>query len=146
MGYRSDVGAVILADNKDKHVFKQFIGRVKLVVPEFFEDWNEKVLGYNETRLTFFVDGIKWYEDYDEVKNFEKVWKLAQDMIGMSGRFVRIGEEDDDIEQDSFGDADTYNYIYLVRHIEMDSIGQRGEPDAQEQTEQAQAPEQTEQA
>ena len=140
MGYRSDVAAVIRVDKIDnaERVFAEFIGKVKLIGDDFFNDWNQNDYGWGENRFVFFVDGVKWYSDYDEVKAFNAIWELASNTEGLSGYFVRIGEEYDDIETDCFGIDPPGDEVCPVRSIHLEPeklLGERN-ANAQEQTEQ----------
>ena len=143
MGYRSDVSAVIWADKKDQTVFKEFIGKVKLALPEFFTDWKASDYGWDADSFVFYVESVKWYESYEEIMRFDKLWEIAQGIEGISGKFVRIGEEDDDIEQNSFGEDPPHDSIFVSRaiHLEVaDRLGKKGAEDAQEQATQGTQP------
>ena len=57
--------------------------------------------------LFFEWDSIKWYEGYEEVQAIEDFINWAEDKLEIDGkehfRFVRIGEEYDDIETRGWG-------------------------------------------
>jgi hypothetical protein len=139
MGYRSNVVMQITADGKNTRLMREFIGKIKLAHEEFLNEWNEEDYGWNEHTFIFSVQDIKWYPSYPEVQRAEAIWELAKAMEGLSGKFIRLGEEDDDIEQHIFGND--YPDMYVLRDIDFDGsmLGERKTADAQEQTEQAQA-------
>ena len=139
MGYRSDVGAVIRVD-KDcpdpDRVFTEFIGKVKLIGDVFFNGWNPDDYGWGDRRFVFFVSDVKWYEGYEEVQAFEAIWNLASETEGLSGYFVRIGEEYEDIEVNSFGIEPPGDEVCPVRsiHLEPENLLGERKTDAQKQT------------
>jgi hypothetical protein len=139
MGYRSDVVMQITADGRNTRVMREFIGKIKLAHEEFLGEWNAEEYGWDEDTFVFSVSDIKWYESYPEVKRVEAIWVMAKEMDGLSGKFVRIGEEYDDIETEVFGDH--YPDVYVNRSFDFDGsmLGERRTADAQEQTEQVQA-------
>ena len=100
MGYRSQVALAI-----EKELCETKCSKIR----EDLEDCDtiSKTKGY----YVFTWDGVKWYEDYDDIKritdfiaeNNEKVY------------FVRIGEDTDDIEHTGCLDAD----IVIKREIDI---------------------------
>lgn len=70
---------------------------------------------------------VKWYDSYPEVQAFEAFWdkfmELAEepeeggDPIFWACEFMRIGEEDDDVEQKSSRNCEWL--LYLQRSIEI---------------------------
>ena len=63
--------------------------------------------------IGYLSDFCKWYSNFPEVAAHETLWDMAQDLDEtLCGRFVRIGEQIDDIEIHSFGDEhDLYPYL-----------------------------------
>jgi hypothetical protein len=91
MGYRSDVAAVIYADDSDTvEVERQEHAREKYAVL--------KVL----MNTRFKVDNIKWYEGYPEIDGFMKMLDSLEDM-GYVYEYLRVGEEPDDIDRKGNG-------------------------------------------
>lgn len=140
MGYRSDVVFQIVADGKNTRLMREFIGKIKLAHEEFLNEWDENEYGWDEDTFAFSAFDVKWYPGYPEIQRAEAIWAMAKEIEGLSGKFIRVGEEYDDVDIDSFGDE--YLDVYVVRNIEYDTsvLGERRTADAQEQTEQAQAP------
>ena len=60
---------------------------------------------------------MKWYSDYPEVQAIEKVWEIAQKVEGLSGVFMRVGENAGDVEELNFGQDPPYDHAFIVRQI-----------------------------
>lgn len=117
MGYRSDVAAVFyVAKEKDFPVIKLWLNE-NFPMEAFKESlrWFDRGLVFNET-------GVKWYDDYEEVKAFNKVVGkfidlFCEDDSATKGAFeiMKVGEDYDDVESDCYGDYD--NLLELKREI-----------------------------
>jgi hypothetical protein len=115
MGYRSQVKSVVYQteDKFDKFYkdheeeidyFKQELGCMGIAKKD-----NYKVLYMD-------FDEIKWYDTFPEVIAWKKFLADAE-AAGMYYEFVRLGEDDSDVEID-YGTNDSGNYILeLERHI-----------------------------
>jgi hypothetical protein len=76
--------------------------------------------------LAWKCDSVKWYDSYDFVQSHTALWNFfaerAEDM-NVEGKFIRIGEEDDDNELKGFGgeqqDFQLYDVISFSRTIEV---------------------------
>lgn len=114
MGYRSDVTAVFYV-SKPEH-----LPVLKLWLSENFPmDLFDEHIRWFGRGMILEEQGIKWYQDYDEIKAFnssvEKYYGLmnmgaedGDDPPKFSYEFVRIGENYDDIETDYRGDHCEY--------------------------------------
>jgi len=86
MGYRSDVG----------FCFKR---PPELVIPlsidgvEKIFDWDEIL--HNDEAMLFYISSIKWYEDS---KSVQKVMEFLDTLNEDDYLFIRLGENDEDIE------------------------------------------------
>lgn len=75
-------------------------------------EWDQFKVFYKDgvgyIRLEY--SGWKWYDNYSDIRFFERVWSNLNDFADeqetntVSGRRIRVGEENDDIDNDSFGD------------------------------------------
>ena len=124
MGYRSHIGAVLSVDgwsgepediSKYKLKYKEMIGFIKL--SEFYalmqkESTDRNCIGWRAGSFYFNAEDWKWYPDYDVVKAWGELWKSMQGIEGISGYFLRVGEESTDIEQEHFGDEPDYDAFY----------------------------------
>jgi hypothetical protein len=160
MGYRSDVAFCISVDRYqqedktwvfDRAKFKEMVGFFKLtkfyeiaVSPEYdLIKSREPNLGWREGEIMFHVEQWKWYPDYDLVLAFDEMWKNMQDIEGISGYFMRVGEGDGDepdVENDEFGSDPQYTYFgaSTSMYFNDDETLGRTETDEEGQTKQAQ--------
>jgi hypothetical protein len=113
MGYRSDVKIVVIASSKEA---MDDLLAVYAMLPEVqkaggFEElgWERYELGEGRV-LTYEADDVKWYDSYDDVT---AIMRLLEDVSIFNqersedvyaARFVRIGEQYDDIEVENYGD------------------------------------------
>jgi hypothetical protein len=146
MGYRSDILAVFYAQDEDgeEHKERNERNRAKLKLfvetnfPESLRDDLSDGDGLNvfdtPTRLLyeFKNTSVKWYDSYPEVVAFEQFWESFEELCGTdkwtapegdepvlwAAELVRLGENHDDIEERSLGDADWL--IRVNRTIETD--------------------------
>lgn len=137
MGYRSEVRAAFYTTHKDDWPI------LKLLVEENFpkdldEDLHlitsEGMWGYD-----FNATDIKWYESYPEIKAFDKFIGLFDDIAnemrelkGVNGEpytesvnhwayeFIRIGEDDGDVERKQGGRAHNYPMLNAITRIDAD--------------------------
>ena len=127
------------ASDKDKtmtgrDVFNTFLAEAKSnpETKQCFEDIDADTYIVNETEM--YIKGhwsdVKWYDDYDDVKCHHKLMEMASEYINsqrdntnikfttISYGFVRIGEENDDIETEYDGD-EGWDLVYPVRKIDF---------------------------
>jgi hypothetical protein len=126
MGYRSDVKYVILFKTEEqRQAFKLeamlIAADVESGLDVINNDWDYKIDTYDEDfsyQIRVHYNDVKWYESTPWVDMQEKLMKLARD--GYEGAFVflRLGEEDDDVEQQS-GAHDDNIHIYVDNYIEL---------------------------
>jgi hypothetical protein len=79
--------------------------------------------------IKFYAEAVKWYDDYADVQCHEALLELADDYITQQAEdtkligscirwgFVRIGEENDDIDERHNNDG--YELVYLTRGIDF---------------------------
>jgi hypothetical protein len=155
MGYRSQVAGCISVDkvlikpesgesyfDYDKTKFKEMVGFIKL--SRFWELWNNKPdadnFGWKDGVFILYGNDWKWYPDYEDVRAWNDLWHSMQEVEGISGYFVRVGESADDIETEEFGDDPCSDYFYPFTGIDFtgeDFLGKR-DTSEEEQAEQAQ--------
>lgn len=109
MGYRSDGGMVIFGP---KDIMTAHLTSLRLTQTNK-EPWTcpevqTYELGDNLVWRLEYADW-KWYESYDDIQEFERIWSLSRDEEdqGISGFRWRFGEDDDDNEYGQFGEDDT---------------------------------------
>jgi hypothetical protein len=130
MGYRSDVTMIMYpsADHRDK------FAALKLYVDENLPD-EFKVVGEGDRRyLHCYIDGVKWYDSYEEVDTYSKLFsewdELFADPDDPSAKkgwqadtifqyeFMRIGEDYEDVEYHQSYGAD--HVLNMSREVYID--------------------------
>ena len=134
MGYRSVVGIMFKRDNKDAPSIPTVLALAKtkgiLQGETLGQYWDAKDYGWNDDKFLFFVSDVKWYEGYPDVQAMEKLYEFVESLneltednaaltYAYSGMFCRLGENDDDTEQKSFGD-NPWGEMWIVRDIGFD--------------------------
>lgn len=110
--------------NQCKASFYTFLAEAKSKFSGCFtEEFGVKVDEFNFA-LNFFADHVKWYEDYEDVKAHESLIQLSKDWVDMEnknigGIFMRIGEEMDDLTEESWGEHD-WEWMTMSRQIIVD--------------------------
>jgi hypothetical protein len=115
MGYRSQVKSVIY-QTKDKFdkFYKDNAEEINYFMHEFGCMSVAKKDNYEVLFLDF--DEVKWYDSFPEVIAWKAFLAKAEEE-GLHYEFVRLGEDDSDVEID-YGTNDSGNYILeLERHI-----------------------------
>ena len=104
MGYRSDVVIMITKGNKDISTIKRELNEDEKILPLL--KWAEVFqVGADGIRMGF--SWIKWYE-IQRITNYLTENAQAQNL---SYSFVRVGEEDGDIEQINEGTPKYLAYV-----------------------------------
>ena len=113
MGYGSEVA--IKCEEKAYKMLKETCYKADIMPDKIFKDGDEYILYY---------DWIKWDENYEEVsaiiKTLDKLDELQDpndyETTGYGYKFVRIGEDNDDIE---IRQNDWNIELYIVRKINI---------------------------
>ena len=130
MGYRSDVTIIMYPSENHRDKF----AALKLYVDENLPDEFE-VIGEGDKRyLHCFIDCVKWYDDYEEVQIYNKLFSEWDEMfadpddpIAKEGlraepifnyEFMRIGEEYEDVEYHQSYGAD--HVLNMSREVYID--------------------------
>ena len=126
MGYRSEVCMTIYGETEqDMRDLKVMMDTAGI---DLDGHWSPGHWGINDEFFSFHVHEVKWYEAFPEVQAVMKVWELAISLNEterkegeserFSGMFLRIGEDNTDVEEDSFGDPWAKDCPYVNRYIE----------------------------
>ena len=119
MGYRSTVAFII--SFKDKETLDNYLA--PRLLDENIKDSRDNFsrITWDDSSVLYHVEDIKWYDTYPVVQALTKLYKDAVD-AGGSYRFIRVGEEDKDIEEE-YGESDTtepfWDDFYPVTSIVM---------------------------
>jgi hypothetical protein len=137
MGYRSDVKIAFYLTHGTSESIDEFNAKrgtttlpfaaLKLwfeenyPVKEAKEDWGVEITYGDDYILVRYTD-VKWYPSYEHVKDVEGVFEKFSDTFRSDERdhraqyeFVRVGEQDDDIERENSSYAD--HRLYVERNI-----------------------------
>lgn len=139
MGYRSEVAFVLSVNNynekntESQEQFKALLGFFKLsefytvaTIPEYDlkkPDADGTGIGWKDGCVMFYASQWKWYDGYDIVEAFKTLWEQMQGLDGISGYFCRVGEEADDVTEETFGDDPNYEFFRPESYMQVeDSI------------------------
>ena len=120
MGYRSDVQALIYPPSGDQNLleYDKLKTLMNTTFKDVYESWGDDYFTWDDKHrvLKFSANSVKWYESFPDVALFtpflDEVHKL-----GYEYEFMRIGEDDTDVESMSSGDAE--HYMYVERTIQV---------------------------
>jgi hypothetical protein len=119
MGYRSEVAYVIRFE--DMQTKQEWVAIAKLH-PIYSKALKECkfVDEMDKDYISAYFAHVKWYDDFDDVKgHMAMLDAIAEDANEhVNARFIRIGEEQDDIEDNSYGDYGYDIELYLSRSID----------------------------
>jgi len=125
MGYRSDVKYVLLFNTEEnRQAFKLEAMLVAADVESGLDvinnDWDYHIDNSDDEypyQIRVHYNDVKWYESTPWVDLQDRLMKLAVKEYEGAFVFMRLGEEDDDIETnvDAHGDE----YVYVDNYIEL---------------------------
>jgi len=134
MGYRSKVGIMFRRRNKNSPSIPTVLALAKtkgiLQGETLGEHWNASDYGWTDDKFLFCVEDVKWYEAYPDVQAMEKLYEFVESLnksaeedkilsYAYDGMFCRIGDNEDDVEQKSFGEP--WSEMWIVRDIGFES-------------------------
>ena len=70
------------------------------------------------TSISFRGDGIKWYDEYEDVIALKKLYKAFESTEKFDCCFARVGENEDDIERTYTNEG--YDAIYIRTELSCD--------------------------
>jgi hypothetical protein len=102
MGYRSTVAFVI--SFKTKEQLDNYLA--PRLLEEYIRDERDRFerISWDDASVLYHVEDVKWYDYLPDVQAFTRLYQDAVD-AGGAYRFIRIGEDDKDIEETS-GESD----------------------------------------
>jgi hypothetical protein len=139
MGYRSQVRCLIYGtkENLEAYITEKALIDGSIIFTEFRESltrytapWQIYHPEKHTTEvitahiLDLYGDSWKWYEGYEDVDRWMKFMREAAE-AGLQYEFIRIGEDDDDTEQESSDDP-AY-FLGVTRSIYEREL-EKGEP------------------
>ena len=122
MGYRSDVAVGIGFTSREALV--AFLATYRLAsdpstMDQLAEDFRITELGKAIILHCNYSD-IKWYDSYDDVKRVHRLLSEANE-AGASTAFIRIGEEDNDIETE-FNENEEHSQLWEFFGVKRELI------------------------
>lgn len=144
MGYRSEVAYAIRMNPLDPDgeynkgekkldedaIWSMFVTELKAKMHHAKEDLDSGVLQIMDSTKTvsFHVYDVKWYPEYEDVEehhsfleiahSYNETYEQIHNIVDLfSTAFIRIGEEEDDIETNYVGDG--YELIGVHRSIDI---------------------------
>jgi hypothetical protein len=133
MGYRSD-GKWVIKGPVDAITAAWAV--VKLEAPPWpgvdyggglkdFDVFKVGHIGY----IRFQYEDWKWYSSYPDVQWYEKIWEMLREMPDISGKRIRIGEEEGDVEIMRFdGSADEVELWTRTEFNDIEPSADQGKP------------------
>lgn len=124
MGYRSQV-AYVIAFDEDSNAMGKFINWVLASNDEhMITALKECEVDFEANRINFYQSDVKWYESYEDVKGHTRLYELVANeetpfYPHAHARFIRIGEESGDIQEEDYGDDPPWDSFYPVTTIEL---------------------------
>lgn len=143
MGYRSTVAYSIrfippredepekgLTAENCKATFYTFLAEAKANEDTalcFSEDDEHFEVDESDLSIKFFADGVKWYDDYPDVKCHEALMDLSREWADdgdcsnpyIGGAMARVGEDSEDNVEEVWGQGD-YDWCAVRRFVECD--------------------------
>jgi hypothetical protein len=118
MGYRSDVTAIVYGPIEK---FNALIAKHELLGTSPFGHFKDYLtrgsLPDGSAILELQGEGWKWYESYPDVKCW-MAFMYDAEVMGLEYEFIRIGENDDDLERQ--GSSANSGLLYAVRSVACD--------------------------
>lgn len=121
MGYYSEVRYLVIGE---KEVMTTMLAAWRLTDKDAATQLDEVVIvPYKESMLllSFHMGNGKWYDNYSDVAMHTRFLNFTED-YEVQGVFLRVGEDDTDIETGRYGlaDHDLHQYVHISRSIYCD--------------------------
>ena len=119
MGYRSDV-AICVYGPKDTMTALVAAARIQGVMPvNAFGGLH--MFDYDDSKhmIHAYYEDVKWYDGYKDVDTWHEFLGQAAEFDDLSTEFVRIGEDDADIEMEQQGDCQWYLGTNRSVHVDL---------------------------
>ena len=110
MGYRSNIRCLIYHNGQEDA--EESYGKLKTIMhttfKEVLEEW-ESDFNFRDARkiIDFECNDVKWYDSYQVVSDFMGMLESIGE-LGYAVEFIRVGEDNDDIERIEYGNPNWY--------------------------------------
>jgi hypothetical protein len=118
MGYRSEVAFAIQFPTPEQRT--AFTTAIKLSANTLELGCLDEYTNYDDRTYTSLFTDVKWYPDYADVKAHHTLMERAVEDHGASYRFVRVGEEYNDVEEQYGGDDIPWDVVCLHRSVSIE--------------------------
>ena len=119
MGYRSTIAAAIYGDDRDADKYAMLKTLMNTTFKETYAENEGNAEWLDHTRILMFrFDDVKWYESYPDVQRFMGMLREIEGLKDYNYEFVRLGEDDDDIERELGGNHCEY-VLDIARSIQV---------------------------
>ena len=125
MGYRSDVAIAIYGPEEIMVPFiaaNRMLDNSPLVTDKEYVDcytFSTRTAVGGEMQKAYMIntkfESVKWYPNYPDVMSWTKLIADAQQVEGLNTEFIRVGEEDADVETEYHGEH--CQYYLRVEHL-----------------------------
>jgi hypothetical protein len=120
MGYRSDVQALVypLGGEHNLLEYDKLKTLMNTTFKDVYEKWGNDYFTWDDKHrvLKFSANSVKWYDSFPDVAVFTPFLDAVHE-LGYEYEFMRIGEDDTDVESMNSGDAE--GFMYVQRTIEV---------------------------
>jgi hypothetical protein len=119
MGYRSEVSYIVrFKDSEDREAY---INMLIVAKNEHTTQALKELSKLENDKLFFHAEDVKWYDSYPDVVAHTQIYLQAVELFEGAGyRYVRIGEEVEDIEIEEDGEYDDlWDYTSINRSIDV---------------------------
>lgn len=119
MGYRSDVAYGIKFDDIEQRDAFVVLMRAKndALITQALDEINHD--DNKDPIITFSCESTKWYDSFPDVRVHHALMEQAHELYGAGYRFVRIGEDANDIDVQDVDDKglDLWEYVEPITTI-----------------------------
>ena len=120
MGYRSQVAVVIYGDSRDAEKYALLKTLMNTTFKEAYTEFDGNAEWHdNKHVLEFAMEDVKWYDSYPDVIQFTTMLEDIVDLGGFNYEFLRVGEDDGDVERHTGGENAEY-ILRVSREIQVD--------------------------
>lgn len=124
MGYRSNLVVLIYPAVKKRGDYPPLYDQLKVLMATTFTHVSDSHFAENikwmdsDHVLKFDIPSVKWYPNYSDVQMFEAMISAFDGEIeGYCTEFVRVGEDDGDVEERRTGEHNQY-YLNVRQSID----------------------------
>lgn len=120
MGYRSEVAYIIEFESIELR--NEYVAMILVHGGRLLEALEDCEIPEDSARINFWCSDCKWYDSYEDVKAHVRLKEWAHELYPeqCDWRFLRIGEENGDIEEDgTYGNFDPSDDFYPVTSMEL---------------------------